>query len=120
MKKNEKELLNKWLDNFNKDAVIKHNEKKYRISLIELEKIYSTGNYWHHKTDPSSWLSEAVVRLVRKKYSKKLPRKKAIALCAQLLNISDKQLEGNLEWNANYMAWHDGGIAEDEHSWPEE
>jgi len=106
-----------WINNFNKEAVFVSGGRKYRLTEKELLGIYSSGNYWHNKTDPSSWLSEAVVSLAKRKFYGKLSREEVIALCAQLLNISSEQLEHNLDWNANYMAWHDGGSAEDNHVW---
>ena len=41
-----------------------------------------------------------------------------MALCAQTLNITPAALEHALDWNANYMAWHVGGSAEETHAWP--
>lgn len=31
-----------------------------------------------------------------------------------------KKNESSLTWNANYMAWHDGGTPEDYHAWLED
>ena len=47
-------------------------------------------------------------------------RAQVIALCAQTLNITPEKLEQALDWNANYMAWHDGGSVEETHVWPKE
>jgi hypothetical protein len=120
MKKDKEKELNEWLNNFNTRAFVKCNNKEYGITLKELESIYSTINYWHHKTDPGSWLSEALVSLAKRKYKGKLPRNIVISLCALLLNITSEKLESSLNWNANYMAWHDGGTPEDHHARPEE
>jgi hypothetical protein len=117
MKDDKDKQFIKWLNNFNSSAFVDYNGKKYRITSKELESIYSTGHYWHHKTDPSSWLSEAMVTMAKRKFKGKLPRDHVILLCSRLLNITPEKLEGNLEWNANYMAWHDGGAPEDHHAW---
>ena len=120
MKKDEEKQLNEWLNNFNTRAFVKYNNKVYRITLKELKSLYSTLNYWHHKTDPSSWLSEALVSLAKRKYERLLPRDIVILLCARLLNITPEKLESSLNWNANYMTWHDGGTPEDHHAWMKE
>ena len=120
MKKSNEKTIHEWLDNFNMDASVTYKNKVYTLTGDELKSIYSTENYWHSRTDPSSWLSEALVRLAKRKFPKSLPRKKVIALCAQLLNVTPGHLEGTLDWNANYMAWHDGGTPEDHHVWQEE
>jgi hypothetical protein len=120
MEKDKKQQLTEWLNTFNTGAFVKYNNREYRITLNELKSIYSPLNYWHHETDPSSWLCEALVNLGKRKFKRKLPRENVISLCAQLLNITPEKLESSLEWNANYMAWHDGGTPEDHHAWNKE
>ncbi|MBN2441104.1 MAG: hypothetical protein JXJ04_07150 [Spirochaetales bacterium] len=120
MKENKKDLIDEWFNNFNHNAAVEYKNKEYTITEPELKSIYSTGNYWHHRTDPSSWLCEALVRLAKRKFGNRLPRKQVIQLCAQLLNITPEKVESTLDWNANYMAWHDGGTVEENHVWKEE
>lgn len=120
MEQDQDKLLKEWLNNFNTRAFIEYKNIKYKINPKELKTIYSKGNYWHHKTDPSSWLSVALVSLAKRKYSHKLPRHIVISLCAQLLNITSEKLESSLDWNANYMAFHDGGTPEENHVWQKE
>jgi hypothetical protein len=117
MEKDNETLIQKWLSNFNSEAFVEYNNRKYRMTESELKSIYSTLHYWHHKTDPGSWLSEALVRKAKIKFSGKLPRDVVISLCAQLLHVTAEKLESTLDWNANYMAWHDGGTPEDHHVW---
>jgi len=120
MEKDKEEKTDEWLNTFNSKASVKYNNKEYRITVNELKSIYSPMNYWHHRTDPSSWLCEALVNFARRKFTKKIPRKEVILLCAGLLNITPEKLESSLDWNANYMAWHDGGTPEDYHAWLKE
>ena len=75
-------------------------------------------NYWHHRTDPSSWLTAGTVSRARRLFSDKLTRAQVIELCAQTLNVTSEKIESTLDWNANYMAWHDGGSVEENHVWP--
>ena len=79
--------------------------------------IISPSNYWHGRSDPSSWLCEAIVRLGKSKFHKVLPRNAVITLCADALNITHEKLESSLDWNAGYMAWHEGGSVEEFHVW---
>ncbi|MBN1697533.1 MAG: hypothetical protein JW881_08475 [Spirochaetales bacterium] len=120
MEKKRKNPVREWLDNFNKRASVTHNGKEYGVDEHELETLYSTLNYWHHRTDPSSWLCTALVGLAKKKYQGKIPRSEIILLCARLLNVTASKLESTLDWNANYIAWHDGGNPGDYHVWEKE
>lgn len=74
-------------------------------------------NYWHHKEDPSSWLCSSTVNRARNKFGAKLKRKEIIRLCAETLNITPKKLEESLDWNANYLAFHDGTSVEENHTY---
>lgn len=103
-----------WLDKFNPEARIEFNGKKYSFSRTKLKSIYSSGNYWHSKTDPSSWLVNAMVNLTRRSW-KELPREQITDLVGQALNITSEKVEASLNWTANYMAWHDGGTPEENH-----
>lgn len=107
--------LKKYLTFFNRAATIEHENRNYKFTESDFKKLNTSLNYWHHKQDPSSWLCEATVRHGRRKFEK-LPRKKLIRLCAATLNITAKKLEDALDWNAHYMAWHDGGHPEDYHA----
>lgn len=77
-------------------------------------------NYWHSRTDPSSWLVSSTVSRARARFEKILSRAQVIELCAQTLNIDSARVESLLDWNANYMAWHDGMSVEETHIWPQE
>lgn len=105
---------------FNRNASVSLNGKEYRFDEDDFSMLNTSSNYWHHKTDPSTWLCEAIVRLGRKNFGVELGREMTISLCAATLNISAEKLEKALEWNAGYMAWHDGGEAGYHHVWPKE
>lgn len=103
--------------NFNREAVIEKKGVFYQFTENDLEELTSTGNYWHSKTDPSTWLCVSVVSKARYKF-KKLTREEVIQFSAEVLNILPKALEHALAWNANYMAWHDGGEYQENHVYP--
>lgn len=103
---------------FNREARVLHDGAEYGFSEEDFEKLDSPGNYWHHRTDPSSWLCASVVLHAKIKFRGRLPRAVLIRLCADTLNITEGKLEDSLDWNANYMAFHDGGTAEEHHVYP--
>jgi hypothetical protein len=100
---------------FNRSAVaIGADGSECRFSEEDFRKL-NEGNYWHHKHDPSSWLCSSTVYRARNKFGARLKRKDIIRLCADTLNITPKKLEESLDWNANYLAFHDGTTAEENH-----
>ncbi len=103
---------------FNREAhVIGSDGIRYAFDEADFAELNNASNYWHGREDPSSWLCTATVNRARNKFRGKLTRKQAIDLCAQTLNITPAKLEQTLDWNANYMAWHDGGSYEENHVW---
>ena len=115
------EKLKEYLTFFNRDARVEHEGTSYTPSEEDFNYLNSGGtNYWHHKTDPSSWLTCSTVSYYRRKYGTVLPRNKVIDLCAQVLNIDPAEVERLLNWNANYMAFHDGMTPDETHIWPRE
>lgn len=103
------------LEFFNREARVVHQGTEYRFSEEDFAELDTPSNYWHNRTDPSTWLCAAAVRLARIRFRDGLPRCMLIRLCAETLNITEKKLEGALDWHANYMAWHDGGTVEEYH-----
>ena len=115
------EKLEQYLTFFNRGAKIEHEGKFYTPTEEDFNALNSGGtNYWHHKTDPSSWLTCSTVSYYRRKYGEELPRDKVIDLCAQALNTSSAEVERLLDWNARYVAFHDGMTPEETHTWPQE
>lgn len=106
------------LSYFNREARVSHGGNEYRFCEEDFERLNSDSLYWHNPTDPSTWLCAAMVQQAMIRFGDELPRTKLIQLCADTLNISVKKLEGSLDWNANYMAWHDGGTVEEHHVYP--
>jgi hypothetical protein len=109
-----------YLTYYNREAKVIYKGKEYQFTEEDFVKLNCNLNYWHNRTDPSSWLCAAVVRHGIIKFSPKLPRVKLIELCADTLNITKQKLEDTLDWNANYMAWHDGGTVEEHHVYPKD
>ncbi len=103
---------------FNREACVFHDGKEYRFSEKDFEKLDRDSLYWHNPTDPSTWLCAATVNQALIKFGDELPRAKLIRFCADTLNISLEKLESSLDWNANYMAFHDGGTVEEYHVYP--
>ncbi|MDD3858948.1 MAG: hypothetical protein PHW83_02025 [Bacteroidales bacterium] len=112
-----KESLDDWLSKINCNAKIIFDNEFYFLSIDEIKSIYSSLNYWHGPSNPSTWLCESVVSKVKYKYKTILTRDKAMELSASILNMRVEKLEEALDWNANYMAWHDGRSVEDCHVW---
>lgn len=106
-------------DFFNRGARLTHNGETYRFTEDDFEKLMK-GNYWHHKTDPSSWLISATLGKARGKFRPALDREQIIQLCADTLNITPERIENSLDWTAQYMSWHDGIPLEIAHPWPRE
>lgn len=105
---------------FDTEATVIHEGKDYRLTIAEIENIHSRSNYWHLEGDPSSWLVTSLVSRVKFKFRKALPRAKAIELAAGILKLTPGKVESTLDWNANYMAFHDGGTIEENHVYPAE
>lgn len=110
--------MNESITYFNRQAHAVHEGKRYRFGKEDFERLNRDSLYWHNPTDPSSWLCAATVNQARIKFGDELPRSKLIKLCAETLNISVKKLEDSLDWNVNYLAWHDGGTVDEYHVYP--
>ena len=107
------------LSYYNRKAKIEHQGQEYSFSEEDFKYLNRSLNYWHHSKSPSSWLCCSTVDHAGMKFGKILPRNMLIRLCADTLNISVQKLESTLTWNANYMAWHDGGKPDDYHAYPD-
>lgn len=105
---------------FDTEAFVVHEGREYRLTLAEIERIHGRANYWHHKGDPSSWLVCSLVSKLKSKFRKTLPRARIMELVAGILQVSVGKVESSLDWNANYMAFHDGGTPEEHHIFPED
>ena len=103
---------------FDTEARVVFKGEKYGLSYDEIAEIHGPAYYWHYEGDPSSWLVARMVTCLRRKYKGVLPRAKVIELAGGILKRTVEQVESTLNWNANYMAFHDGGIPEEEHAYP--
>jgi hypothetical protein len=105
---------------FNREASVTTNDGQ-RCALSEADfRDLNAGNYWHNREDPSTWLCAATVSKAAGKFRAVLSRAQIIELCAQTLNLTADKLESSLDWNANYMAFHDGMSVEETHVLPRE
>jgi hypothetical protein len=90
----------------------------YEFDADDLASLSPPAYDWHGPGDPSSWLCAATVARARARFSGRLSRVQAVELCAATLGITVEKLEQTLDWNANYMAFHDGGSPDENHVWP--
>lgn len=88
------------------DAEVTHEGRTVRFTAAEARACQSAGNDWHGPGSPSTWLATAVFTHVRARFA--LPNEPALLLAAHSLGITVEDLRGKLEWNENYMRWHDG------------
>ncbi len=116
-KQDDSEALKAFLARFNTQASVEHKGKTYRIPEEAFPNFKNPIQYFH-PDGPSSWLTSSVVSYVSREFGKTLPREKIIALSALACNTTVDAIEDALDWNANYMAWHDGGSPEENHSLP--
>ncbi|MEN8208807.1 MAG: hypothetical protein ABFR50_06115 [Candidatus Fermentibacteria bacterium] len=119
MTQRDNEQSKMYLSYYNRKAKTEHQGQEYSFSEEDFEYLNSASNYWHHEQSPSTWLCWSTVNLARRKFGEILPRNKLILLCADTLNITVEKIESSLNWNANYMAWHDGGVPEEYHAYPD-
>ena len=115
----DKEKLKIYLSYYNRNTKVLHQGMEYKFSEEDFKYLNRLSNYWHNEKSPSSWLCSFAVNHAKVKFGKYLPREKLIKLCADTLNITADKLESTLNWNANYIAWHDGGKPEDHHVYPD-
>jgi hypothetical protein len=115
----DKQKQAEYLSFYNRDAFITHEGRVYAAKEKDFIQLNTRGNYWHTKTDPSSWLVMSAVKYFRKKF-KKLPRSQVVALVARMLNVDAYRIESSLDWSAQYMAWHEGGEPDEYHILPPE
>jgi len=89
------------------DATIERDGVSYLLTLAEQNALVTTGNYWHTKGNPSSWLAVATFEAARRKYPK-TPNEVTLELAALALGIDSQALISAIQWHENYMRWHDG------------
>jgi hypothetical protein len=102
---------------FHPEAKLRFNGVDYALAAKDMERL-SPGE-WHGEGDPSTWLSASTVVLIRSKWQN-LPRPQVIKLASLVLGISVDRLEEMLDWNAHYLANHDGQSPESCHVYPKD
>ena len=89
------------------DAVVEFEDQSFRFPAEEARRFEDSLNYWHRAGDPSTWLSVTIFTEARVR-TKGAPDEVALELAAKVLGITVEKLRANIEWNENYMRWHDG------------
>ena len=102
-------------DYFDRRAMVLYKSKEYGFAQADLKQ--NGSERYLAPNDPSSWLCARLVNTARTRWPE-LPRAKAIRLCALTLSITTQRLEEILNWNARYLAWHDGATDEETHAYP--
>lgn len=115
MKRNKDNLLF-----FNKDACVIINDVRYHFDETDFKSLLQKTAGWHSQNDPSNDLISGLVAVGKSKFQTCLDRESVIFLCAQTLNRTIEKIEHALDWQAGYMAWHEGAPAEYYHIWPKE
>lgn len=106
------EEIPSYLAKFDLQAAVTYEGKSYSFPEKDLLEIHYAGDVG------SSWFQTSMVSRAKSLLHPPLPREQVLLLCARTMKITVADLEGTLEWNANYMAWHDGGSAYENHVWP--
>jgi hypothetical protein len=89
------------------DATVASGDQTYHFSVEDGRAIQNAGNYWHRPGDPSTWLAVAVFLEARQRVGA-AGDQIALELAAKALGTTVERLRGNIEWNENYMRWHEG------------
>jgi hypothetical protein len=92
---------------FFRDGVVTHEGRTYALSAAEVAASQGPGPYQHSPGDPSTWLCVSVFTTVRARFPA-LPTETLLDLTGQTLRTDAAKLRGAIEWNENYMRWHDG------------
>ena len=88
-------------------ARLEHEGRALELLPAELAPLAVNAASWHGPGDPSSWLSVNVFQLARRKFPG-LSNETLLELAGKALGISAQALRSAIEWNENYMRWHDG------------
>jgi hypothetical protein len=98
--------MDSWIEYFNFELLIIDNIE-YKITPSEIIEFKSPSNYWNGEGDPSTWLMEKIFNFVKKKYVNE-PKSVQKKIASHLLNITEDRLSSSLDWNKQYIKWHDG------------
>ena len=105
--------IEQYLAQFDRSASVTHEGKAYQIPDSLLMEMSNS----RHGID-TSWFVADIVGRVKWLYGNVLPRSLALELTAATIKSTVQSIESTLDWNANYMAWHDGGDVSQCHVWP--
>lgn len=111
--------LAEFLSCFNREASVIVDGISYQLGDDLLSKVFSSyGIYWSNEEIPPKDVCIRTVGVAKAALEQKLSRRVLLQLCADTLRISLNALEDMLDWEANYMAWHDGGTPDEHHVFP--
>ena len=89
------------------DASVEWNGQTFQFSAADGRALESRGNYWHGPADPSTWLAVAVFLEAQQRVGE-AGNDVALELAAKALGITAEQLRSSIEWQEQYMRFHDG------------
>jgi len=89
------------------DASVEYEGRTVHFTAEEGRAMKGSTNYWHGPANPSTWLAVATYWAAREKL-KDAPEAVALELAAGVLGITVNDLRSSIEWNEQYMRWHDG------------
>ena len=111
--------LAEFLSCFNREASVIVDGITYQLNDELLTKVFSPyGIYWSTEDIPPKDVCVRIVGVTKATFAQQLSRRVLLQLCADTLRISLSALEDMLDWEANYMAWHDGGTPDEHHVYP--
>lgn len=64
-----------YLTYYNREAKVTHQEKEYKFTEKDFRELNRYLNYWHNRTDPSTWLCVATVKHAIKNFQVNCPGK---------------------------------------------
>lgn len=96
-----------WKSYFNQEP-LKIKDQLFKIDDEVLNELNESVDYWHSKTDPSSWLIVGLFLQLRRKYSSS-DEKQILELTAHGLNVTVQKIISGIRWHDGYMAFKDGG-----------
>ncbi len=111
--------LTEFLSCFNREASVIVGGIAYQLGEDLLTKVFPPYDiYWSPQNTPPKDVCIRVVGVAKASLEQKLSRRVLLQLCADTLRIPLSALEDMLDWEANYMAWHDGGTPDEHHVFP--
>jgi hypothetical protein len=106
------------LDYFSRDARVTVGDQDYEFAEADLEELAYQGRFFGVAGGLNSSVISGAIHLAKQRFRPVLARAQIIALCAATLKMTVEEIEHSLDWTANYMAFHDGNSADENHPYP--